>query len=97
MRVNASPVVDLKAARETFVGGAYDAAVFDATGSYDPDGDPLIFLWNFGDGSSSYGSKVAHSFKDPGQYTVKLCVDDGTGLKSSNIWEEIIIQVQQRK
>ena len=97
VRVNASPVVDLKAARETFVGGAYDAAVFDATGSYDPDGDPLIFLWNFGDGSSSYGSKVAHSFKDPGQYTVKLCVDDGTGLKSSNIWEEIIIQVQQRK
>jgi len=95
VRVNSSPVAAIKAAREVFVGAAYGAAVFDATGSRDPEGDPLVFFWDFGDGHTSYGSKVTHGFKDPGQYTVKLCVDDGTGLDSSRVWEEIIVQVHQ--
>jgi len=97
VRVNASPVIAIKTALEAFVGVTYEAVVFDATESYDPDGDPLFFLWDFGDGRKSYGSEVTHSFKKPGHYTVKLCVDDGTGLDSSSIWEEIPIQVHERK
>ena len=52
---------------------------FDASGSSDPDGDPITFKWDFGDGSTLSGAKVSHSFTNAGTYTVKLTVNDGVG------------------
>ncbi len=105
IRVNSAPVakavaVGLKPGKsgfETYTGGAHDAVVFDATNSNDPDRDPLTYYWNFGDGSTAQGVKVKHSFMKPGQYKVKLRVEDGTGLKSGISQDEIKIRVRRRK
>jgi len=95
--VNATPVAVIKDKLEKVSYVVYDAIVFDATGSYDPDGDPLTFSWNFGDGQSAHGPKVTHRFKKPGKYTVKLRVDDGMRLKSSVSYNEVTIGVKRRK
>jgi chitodextrinase len=39
------------------------------------------YSWNWGDGSTSKGKKVSHTFAKKGTYTVKLTVTDNTGLK----------------
>jgi PKD repeat protein len=80
-----------------YTGGAHDDIIFDATDSYDPDGDPLVFVWDFGDGTKLQGAKVRHRFRQSGKYAVKLSVNDGTGLASGISWEEIRIQVHERK
>ncbi len=97
VRVNAPPVADAGGNREGFAGGAHDALVFDAGGSHDPDGDPLAFYWDFGDGDDAHGAKVVHDFKEPGEYTVKLRADDGTGVTSGVDWDEITVQIHERK
>ncbi len=97
IRVNAPPVAVIKARLEKVSYGVYDVIVFDATGSYDPDDDPLTFSWNFGDGQSAQGPKVTHRFKKPGKYTVKLRVDDGMRLKSSVSYNAVTVRVKRRK
>ncbi|MCD6382831.1 MAG: PKD domain-containing protein, partial [Thermoplasmata archaeon] len=52
---------------------------FDASSSYDPDGDTLTFAWNFGDGHTAEGERVNHVYKHVGNYTVTLVVSDGRG------------------
>jgi len=107
VRVNAPPVAKItvknlekKINEETgniaFTGGAHDSIIFDATESYDPNKDTLTFFWDFGDGTKVNGSKIIHSFKRPGKYTVKLLVDDDTGLSSGKSRDEITIQVYDR-
>ena len=53
---------------------------FRGSDSSDPDGDPLSYDWDFGDGSphSSRGRPV-HVYASEGLYTATLTVDDGTG------------------
>ncbi|SNR17253.1 PKD domain-containing protein [Tenacibaculum jejuense] len=50
---------------------------FDASGSYDPDGDVLTYTWDFGDGNTAVGEIVSHEFTQPDNYTVELTVSDG--------------------
>ena len=45
----------------------------------DPDGDPLTFAWDFGDGESSTLAEPQHSFELPGTYVVHLTVSDDRG------------------
>ena len=49
---------------------------FDGTGSSDPDGDPLVYLWDFGDGGAATGPTPTHIYEAPGDYTVTLSVID---------------------
>lgn len=49
---------------------------FDASGSLDPDGDKLSYLWDFGDGSSSENMATDHVYTKNGTYNVSLTVDD---------------------
>ncbi|HVM98295.1 MAG TPA: PKD domain-containing protein, partial [Candidatus Acidoferrales bacterium] len=51
---------------------------FDASDSFDPDGDPVSFSWNFGDGTAtSTQVQVAHLYRAAGFYTATLTVSDG--------------------
>jgi outer membrane protein OmpA-like peptidoglycan-associated protein len=54
---------------------------FDASGSSDPDGDALAYKWDFGDGTTSnFTFPVAtHRYQTPGNYLVRLMVDDSKG------------------
>ena len=56
-----------------------ESTEFNASGTYDPDGDPLTFSWDFGDGETADGAVVNHSFDDSKKnYKVTLTVFDGT-------------------
>ncbi len=50
---------------------------FSSQGSFDPEGKPLSFLWDFGDSTTSTENNPIHTFTQKGTYTVKLQVSDG--------------------
>ena len=54
-------------------------ARFDASRSADPDGRIAKHSWDFGDGQSSTGETVAHTYRRPGDHTVGLTVEDEKG------------------
>jgi PKD repeat protein len=56
---------------------------FDASDTFDPERDPLVFQWDFGDGQRAYGDYVRHIFVKAGEYTVSLRVSDGTHEEKS--------------
>lgn len=56
---------------------------FSAEESYDADGDPLQYQWNFGDGTIASGKVVRHLYLKSGTYTVTLTVNDGQKLANS--------------
>jgi hypothetical protein len=43
----------------------------------DPDGDDINYYWDFGDGSTSVGRVVSHSYNRIGYRTIQMWVDDG--------------------
>jgi len=94
--VNSSPIANAGPDRDAFIGGAHDAILFDGTKSSDPDGDPLTYSWDFGDGSSEPGAKVFHTFVKPGKYVVRLKVDDGKGAACSAAMDEVLVEVKER-
>jgi hypothetical protein len=60
--------------------------VFSGLGSVDPDGDPLTYSWDFGDGSTpALGEQVSHAYAARGVYTVTLTVSDGSLAGSGTI------------
>ena len=59
-------------------GNVGEAITFDGTGSSDPDGDTLIYTWDFGDGTSGNGSQPTHVYTTAGTYTATLTVSDGS-------------------
>ncbi len=52
---------------------------FNASTSHDPEGDPLTYAWNFGDGAAASGMIVSHSYNVKGTYIARLIVADGSG------------------
>lgn len=50
----------------------------DASRSYDPDNDPLTYLWEFGNGDGLAGMKTSYRYLKVGEYTLSLTVSDGT-------------------
>lgn len=56
---------------------------FSAAKSTDSDGYISLYVWNFGDGSSSAGKYVNHTYLAVGNYTVTLTVYDNAGGSSS--------------
>ncbi len=67
----------------TLVGCSQLSCAFDASTSTDPDGDPLTFSWNLGDGNQATGSTVSHTFAQAGTYTVQVEARDPSGATST--------------
>ena len=61
-----------------YFGGVNFPILFDGSGSYDPNDDPLTYSWDFGDGGSDTGVSPTHAYTAIGDYTVTLTVNDGT-------------------
>ncbi len=70
---------------------------FDASSSFDPDGDRLQFSWDFGDGTTAKGEKVSHTYQSANVYLVVLTVDDGTETETDSLTVQIITTVTQVK
>ena len=66
---------------------------FDASGSYDPDGNIVSYIWDFGDETTASAKIVSHTFQDDGEYPVILRVVDDEGLISSKV---VIQKVKNR-
>lgn len=59
-----------------------EPVAFDASSSSDPDGDPLVYLWDFGDGRTAEGKLVQHTYTKAGEYVVILTVRDPSGAEA---------------
>jgi glucose/arabinose dehydrogenase len=57
---------------------------FNGTSSTDPDGDPLTFEWDFGDGSPhGSGATTTHRYTSAGTYSATVIVRDNRGGQDS--------------
>ena len=82
---NLKPIINVTP--DTVYGSSPLLVNFDASESYDPEGEDLSFEWDFGDGNTGTGDQISHTF-DAGtnstvSYTVKLNVQDESGAESS--------------
>src|SRR5262249_7429141 len=82
---NRTPIAVASADR--YYGPTPLAVQFSSSGSYDPDGQPITYSWNFGDGSAvSTQANPAHTFTAspgvPTKYVVTLTVTDSGNLSA---------------
>lgn len=49
---------------------------FDASNSADPEGDKLVFVWNFGDKTEAIGATSTHQYARAGQFKITLTAND---------------------
>ncbi len=67
---------------------ANQTVTFNASESYDPDGEILSYYWDFGDGTNlTTNSITTHTFKSKGAYNVTLTVFDNKNCNSSTCRE----------
>ncbi|UCH89265.1 MAG: winged helix-turn-helix transcriptional regulator, partial [Thermoplasmata archaeon] len=76
VKPNEAPRADAGPDQE-YTTGPPKTVYFDGSNSTDPEGDPLLYFWDFGDGGYAYGMKAAHIYHGVGTYNVSLTVYDG--------------------
>lgn len=69
---------------------AGDTFLFDASGSADADGDPLLYRWDFGDQAQTTGDAVTHVYRALGSFTVALTAQDTHGA-SATVTQDVAI------
>jgi len=84
---NEAPVADAGSNQDGVVN---EEIQFDASDSFDPNDDPLSYLWDFDDGVGSDQIAPTHIFDEPGNYLVNLEVSDGKLLNADSITVSII-------
>ena len=77
--VNGDPVAD---AGGPYRGAVDEAIAFEAGASTDPEGQPLSFAWDFGDGSTANVEAPSHAYGAPGVYQAAVTVTDDAGFSS---------------
>lgn len=71
---------------QTNKNGTLNVAMTFSGAAFDPDGDPMRFTWDFGDGSPmKVGQTVSHTYTKADIYTYILYVDDLTGIPGHNV------------
>jgi glucose/arabinose dehydrogenase/PKD repeat protein len=80
---NGVPIADVTASPTS--GSAPLTVNFNGSGSSDPDGDALTFLWDFGDGQTANTTiaMAAHTYSVNGSYTAALRVRDPQNATSA--------------
>lgn len=79
-----------------YSGAVGSEVVFSASGTQDPEGDPLTFAWTFGDGTTATGDSVRHVYRHAGTYTVTLLVVDDKGAASTVTSAAVVTELSTR-
>jgi hypothetical protein len=71
---------------------------FNARGSKDIDNRIINYEWDFGDGENTtqLTAETIHRYLSPGEYTIRLIVEDETGLKGESVKSINILPYQLR-
>lgn len=77
VRLNAPPSPDFSLSAASPQAGSMVS--FDGSSSFDSDGTPSTYSWDFGDGKTGTGPQVSHTYSSPGDYNVKLTIVDNDG------------------
>jgi len=65
---------------------------FDASESYDPDGEIISYVWDFGDGATDEGMNVEHIFpQQQTEYLVTLTIIDEDGAANSSVRTVVVL------
>ncbi|MFI1393585.1 PQQ-dependent sugar dehydrogenase [Streptomyces sp. NPDC020681] len=75
---NRSPIA--KAAADKTSGPTPLTVAFSSQGSSDPEGQPLTYRWDFGDGATSTAANPSHTYTTAGTFHPTLTVRDPEGL-----------------
>jgi glucose/arabinose dehydrogenase len=79
---NRAPVVKVNSSRRY---GLLPLTVhFSSAGTFDPDGNPLRYNWNFGDGTTARAQEVDHTFRAARNFNVRLTVTDSKGAQTQS-------------
>jgi len=87
--LNKLPVAVFTESAETVYTG--ETITFNASSSYDPDGNITSYFWDFGDGTNATGVTVSHAYADNGNYTVTLTVTDNDGATATTTATKTIL------
>lgn len=86
--VNKPPTVVYKISKEQ--AKVNESITFDASGSFDPDGQIVACLWTFGDGAQSDQKVATHAYTQPGTYQIGLKLTDNNGATAEKTGQIII-------
>jgi hypothetical protein len=72
-----------------------DGTTFFGSGSFDPDGEPVRWLWSLGDGAEASGAIIDHLYTAAGLYPVELTVYDNRGEAASITFSYSVLAEQR--
>jgi len=78
VRVNAPPTITSPPGSSSPIVVVNTPANFGA-GAIDPNGGPVTYTWNFGDGATASGPNVSHTYTTIGTFTVTVTIADNSG------------------
>ena len=96
IKVNGAPKIYADVPQKITIGGANDQALFDASSTFDPNGDVVNIYWDFGDGTEKAGKTVRHRYDEPGTYKVVLTAMDNQEMTCSISRKEYTVEVTRR-
>jgi hypothetical protein len=88
---NRNPIVN--ASVNPTSGYAPLAVTMTASGSTDPDGDVLSYLWDFGNGVTSTNANTSYTYTTLGTYNVTVTVSDGRGGSAIAGFQVVVGQI----
>ncbi|WP_202333420.1 PKD domain-containing protein [Mesorhizobium sp. L-8-3] len=89
IKVNEPPVA--RAGEDQYVTAS--VVEFDASASSDEDGSIARFEWDFGDGETGTGARIAHTYSSPGAYEARLTVSDDSGTIRNAAQDTVAIRI----
>jgi len=92
---NMAPVARIRAPVSAIIAG--ESTKLLALTSIDPDGDIVLYQWNFEDGETQTSTtwSVHHEFSEPRRYTVRLAVIDNRGKSASTTLGISVLEIDE--
>jgi parallel beta-helix repeat protein len=75
-----------------YLGVIAEEVTFDASDSFDLDGNIISYVWDFGDGITGDGISPTHTYHSDDNYTISLIVTDNDGNTNINTTYCLVIQ-----